>query len=308
MTANLSPNPRWVIPWIRTCSRRCAGRLGWLLSTWTRPPVTWPRLTLILIWLLYLLWIKLWWSFGTGYGSVRLRHGRSVLSLELRSWRLQFGNVSLDSAGRLWRCYPPPAILRQLVVPPGECWGFIKRYHDSVFVGHLGVSRTVCRLLDRVYWPGLREDVRSYLVSCSVCLARKSPGPRRAPMGHVSVGHRWDIVAMDILDMSVTTEMGNRYVRVIVDCFSWWTEACPLPNKKAVAVADAFFQLIICHFGMQAVIHSDQGHKYRSCVYCWGHTRPVRHPRLQCTRINRLQPLPLDVRGGMQTTHGHRTA
>ena len=84
------------------------------------------------------------------------------------------------------------------------------------------------RLLD---WPGLHEDVRSYLASCSVCLARKSPWPRRAPIGHVWVGHRWDRVAMDILDMSVTTPKGNHYVLVMVDCFSRWTEACPLPNK-----------------------------------------------------------------------------
>ena len=38
-------------------------------------------------------------------------------------------------------------------------------------------------------------------------------------MGHVSVGHRWDRVAIDILDMSVLTPKGNRYVLVIVDCF-----------------------------------------------------------------------------------------
>ena len=45
---------------------------------------------------------------------------------------------------------------------------------DSLFAGHLGVLRTVYRLQNRVYWPGLRDDVRSYLVSCTVCLARKS--------------------------------------------------------------------------------------------------------------------------------------
>ena len=50
---------------------------------------------------------------------------------------------------------------------------------------------------------------------------------------------------MDILDMSVTTDKGNRYVLVIVDCFSRWTEACPLPDKMVLAVADAFFQLTI---------------------------------------------------------------
>ena len=39
---------------------------------------------------------------------------------------------------------------------------------------------------------------------------------------------------MDILDMSVTTSKGNRYIMVMVDCFSKWTEACPLPNKTAL--------------------------------------------------------------------------
>ena len=55
----------------------------------------------------------------------------------------------------------------QLVVPNSERRGFIQRYHDSIFAGHLGISQTVCWLLDRVYWPGLREDGRSYM--CSKC-------------------------------------------------------------------------------------------------------------------------------------------
>ena len=63
---------------------------------------------------------------------------------------------------------------------------------------------------------------------------------------------------MDILDMSVTTGKGNRYILVIVDCFSRWTEACPLPNKTAVA------ELIMCRFGMPAVIHSDQDREFEN--------------------------------------------
>ena len=38
----------------------------------------------------------------------------------------------------------------------------------------------------------------------------------------------------------------------------------PLPNKMAVAVADAFLLLIICRFGMPAVIHSDQGREFEN--------------------------------------------
>ena len=85
-------------------------------------------------------------------------------------------------------------------------------------------------------------------------------------MGHVEVGHRWDRVAMDLLDMSVTTTRGNRYVLVMVDCFSRWTEACPLPDKTAQSVADAFFSQIVCHFGMPIVIHSDQGREFENRI------------------------------------------
>ena len=125
----------------------------------------------------------------------------SGLSLELRCWRLQFGNLSVDTEGRLWRRRASPSGSSQLVVPSRERQEMIRRFHDSQFAGHLGVSRAVYRLQDRVYWPGLRQDVRTYIASCMVCLARKSPCPRRAPMGHVDVGHRWDRVAMDLLDM-----------------------------------------------------------------------------------------------------------
>ena len=95
-------------------------------------------------------------------------------------------------------------------------------------------------------------------------------------MGHVDVGHRWDRVAMDLLDMFVTTAKGNRYV-LMMDCFSRWTEACPLPDKTALAVADAFFQHIVCRFGMPAVIHSDQGWEFENkviqelCLLCGAH-------------------------------------
>ena len=43
---------------------------------------------------------------------------------------------------------------------------------------------------------------------------------------------------MDLLDMSITSAKGNRYVLEMVDCSSRWTEACPLPDKTAISVAN----------------------------------------------------------------------
>ena len=188
------------------------------------------------------------------------------LAPELRSWRLQVGNIKIDSEGRLWRRRSPPAVGSQLVVPVKKRREFIREFHDSLFAGHLGITRTVYRLLDRVYWPGLRGDVQTYIKSCTVCIARKSPCPRKVPMGHVNVGHRWERVAMDLLDMSVTTTRGNRYVLVMVDCFTRWTEAFPLPDKTAQSVADAFFNQVVCRFGMPSVIHSDQGREFENKI------------------------------------------
>ena len=138
---------------------------------------------------------------------------------ELRCWRLQIGNLSIDAEGRLRRRRAPPSGASQLVVPHSERQDMIRQFHDSLFAAHLGVSRPVFRLQSRVYWPGLHQDVRPYLASCTDCLACMSPCPWRAPMGHIAVGHRWDRVAMDLLDMSVTSAKGNRYVLVMVNCF-----------------------------------------------------------------------------------------
>ena len=49
-------------------------------------------------------------------------------------------------------------------------------------------------------------------------------------------------------------------------------------DKMALAVADAFFQLIVCQFGMPSVIHSDQGREFEnhlmSCACCVVLIRP----------------------------------
>ena len=41
----------------------------------------------------------------------------------------------------------------------------IRRFHDSLFAGHLGVSRTVYRLKNRVYWPGIMYCLSGMQVS-----------------------------------------------------------------------------------------------------------------------------------------------
>ena len=53
-------------------------------------------------------------------------------------------------------------------------------------------------------------------------------------------------MAKDILDVCDPTPDGYRYILVIADYFSKWTEAFPIKNKCAYTVADMLVEKIIC--------------------------------------------------------------
>ena len=118
-------------------------------------------------------------------------------------------------------------------------------YHDSLFGGHLGCNRTLARLSHRLYWSGMADDVKDWLGQCTVCMKRKSATGRHHPLGNIPTSHRWDRIAMNILDVCDPTPDGYRYILVIADYFSKWTEAFPIKNKCADTVADVLGDKII---------------------------------------------------------------
>ena len=139
-------------------------------------------------------------------------------------------NLVVDDSGTIWRKRSTQSPLLQLLVPkPGRKKLFLL-YHTSLFGGHLGRNRTLARLSHRFYWSGMSDDVKEWLCQCLVCVKRKSPNGRHHPLGNIPTGHRWDRIAMDILDVCDPTPDGYRYILVIADYFSKWTEA--FPNKE----------------------------------------------------------------------------
>ena len=56
----------------------------------------------------------------------------------------------------------------QLILPPSHRNKAMEGCHDQV--GHLGLDRVLELLRDQFYWPGMYNDVASYLNSCPRCL------------------------------------------------------------------------------------------------------------------------------------------
>ena len=71
---------------------------------------------------------------------------------------------------------------------------------------------------------------------------------------------------MDILDVCDPMPDSYRYILVITDYFSKWTEAFPIKNKCTDTVAEVLVEKIILRFGMPLVIHSDQGQEFENVL------------------------------------------
>ena len=183
---------------------------------------------------------------------------------ELRFLWHHRNNLSADTNGVTWRKRSSNSHQLQLLIPKAGRQELFLAYHTSLFGGHLGRTRTLARLSHRFYWSGMSDDVGEWLRQCTICMKRKSPTGHHHPLGNIPTGHHWDRITMDILDVCDQTPVGYRYILVIADYFSKWTEAFPIKDKCADTVADVLVNKIILRFGMPLVIHSDQGREFEN--------------------------------------------
>ena len=140
--------------------------------------------------------------------------------------------------------------------------------HRGCGGGHLGVAKTFGKIQKRFFWANMKQDVSQWCKECSDCASRKSPPcTPRAPMKPVYVCNPMEKIALDILGPLPVTEAGNRYVVVISDYFTRWSEAFPLPNQEATTVAKKLTEDWICCFGAPYSIHTDQGRNFESKLF-----------------------------------------
>ena len=218
---------------------------------------------------------------------------RSAFNILVRSWvqinkRPQFNDISSYGYAlkSLWSQFPclelrdgllvrrvenvdkDTDVIYQALVPRNIRRTILNCCHDIKTSGHLGVSKTISRVKQKFYWPGLQSDVRSYIAGCEACSKRKGPIPiKRAPMQIVRSGYPMERIAIDILGELPQTAKGNKYILVVSDYFTKWTEALPLPNIEACTVAKILVDEILCRFGIPQKIHSDQGRQFESNLF-----------------------------------------
>ena len=127
------------------------------------------------------------------------------------------------------------------------CCLVLTALHSDITAGHLDIAKTLNKVRARFYWPGQRRDVEDWCQACDECGSRKPlPRPCHAPLQPELAGRPLQRVAMDILGPLPETDRGHKYVLVIADYFTKWTEALPMPDMEARTVANLFSPVSLC--------------------------------------------------------------
>ncbi len=68
-----------------------------------------------------------------------------------------------------------------------------------------------------------------------------------------------DRIHIDILGQFPVSSSGNKYVLIIIDQFTQWVEAFPVPDQGAETTAKTLVYEFISRFGVPLELHTDQG-------------------------------------------------
>ena len=108
-------------------------------------------------------------------------------------------------------------------------------------------------------------------------------------MGHILSGAFMEKVCVDILGPLPLMHQNNKYILVISDIFTKWTEAIPSPDQEALTVTKAFVDTFISRFGTPLQVHSDQGRTFEAKLFQDMSTY------LQIEKTRATSPKPMDL-------------
>lgn len=89
----------------------------------------------------------------------------------------------------------------------------------------------------------------------------------KGPLQIYNVDSPFERIQVNILGPLLTTHSGNRYLLVVIDCFTKWPEAIPLKNKRASTIGKALVDQVFSRHGIPLEVHTDQGRNFESRLF-----------------------------------------
>uniref|UniRef100_A0A8R1ELC7 RNA-directed DNA polymerase n=1 Tax=Caenorhabditis japonica TaxID=281687 RepID=A0A8R1ELC7_CAEJA len=127
------------------------------------------------------------------------------------------------------------------VVPKSAQNLLVEELHEGDLGGHFGAQKMLRQLGKRFFWPRMLVTMESCVKSCPKCVCTNDHPKLTAPLKPYETSYPMEIVACDLIDVGLSTQ-GNRYILSIIDLFTKYAIAVPIPDKKAETVVKAFIE------------------------------------------------------------------
>ena len=159
---------------------------------------------------------------------------------------------------------------RQVVIVPESFRApLIEASHASKFSGHLGIFKTLNRLLSNYWWPGMQSQVQQFIKECHTCQVSKTPPNftrEKLPCQPLPILDSFnDRVHIDTIGKMKGSE--HSWLLVITCAFSKYVVAIPLKARDAATQANAILEHWICRFGCPKTIIHDGDPSYCSELF-----------------------------------------
>ena len=134
----------------------------------------------------------------------------------------------------------------QLVIPSSLTDRVMTLAHESLMAGHLGIRKTIDRVVAEFFWPGFRGDVTRFCKSCDICQRTVQKGRvAKVPLGGLPlIDTPFKRVAVDIVGpIEPPSNNRSRYILTMMDYATRYPEAIALPSIETERVAEALVEM-----------------------------------------------------------------
>ncbi len=158
-------------------------------------------------------------------------------------------------------------VVTQVVVPKESRKRVLYYFHGSPITAHCGTPKCYHALKKYFWWKHMRRDIKQWVRSCLLCAKRKlTRQVNRGKMGQVMQTKPMETVFIDFVGPLPVTESGTQYILTMLDSFTRFPWAIPLPSRSSDAVAAAIFDNLISLFGLPRMIFSDRAPEFKASL------------------------------------------
>lgn len=148
----------------------------------------------------------------------------------------------------------------QLVIPESLRSKVMFECHDSPTAAHSGIDRTLHRISQRFYFPGMRRFVTQYLKTCVECQRYKPSNLKPVGLLQTPVpAQRFETLAIDLFGPLPRGPQGERWILIVEDTASKWVEVFALTEATAEICAKTLVNEVFMRFGLPRRLISDNG-------------------------------------------------